>query len=46
MMDARPASGEELSDWGRGFVRLQQLDEGIAGREAADARAIGVIERD
>ena len=45
VMDARPACREELSDRGFGFVRLQQFDQGFTGREAADARPIGVMQR-
>lgn len=36
---------DEASDRGIRIVRLQELHQGLAGRETDDPRAIGVVER-
>lgn len=46
VMDARAAFGDELADGCVRMLGLEQLDEGITGREAGNARAVGVVERD
>jgi hypothetical protein len=42
VMDAGAAARDELSDGGLGSVRLEQLDEGLAGLEADDRRTVGI----
>lgn len=44
VVNARSAFGDELADWGVVRACLEQLDQGVAGREARDVRAIGVVE--
>ena len=46
VMDARATFGDELADGCVRMLGLEQLDEGVTGREAGDARTIGVVERD
>ncbi len=44
VMQARTASGDELSDRGIGSDWLEQLDQRVAGCQSRDARAVGVVE--
>src|SRR5512146_543544 len=46
VVDARAALGDEPGDWRIGGFRLEQLDERLAGREAYDARTVGIGQRD
>ena len=45
VMNARTTFGDELADGRGGIIGLEQLDEGVAGTKASDARAVGVVER-
>lgn len=45
VMQAWAASGDELPDRGLGVQWLEQLDECVAGREAFNSSAVGVVER-
>jgi hypothetical protein len=45
-MDSGAAFGDELADRRVGMFGLEQLDEGITGREAGDPGTIGIVERD
>jgi len=46
VMDAWASFGDELADRRVGILRLEQLDEGVSGREAGDAGTIGIVQRD
>src|SRR5215211_3495147 len=46
VMDAGATFGDELADGGVRISSLEQLDQGVAGREAPDTGSIGVVERD
>ena len=46
VMEARATFGDELADRRVGMFGLEQLDEGVTGREAGDPGTIGVVERD
>lgn len=37
--------GDELSDWRIRLLRLQELHQGVTGRQARDPGAIGVVQR-
>ena len=45
VMDAGTAFGDELADGCVRLLGLEQLDEGVTGREAGDVRTVGVVER-
>jgi len=45
VMDSGPALGHKSADWRVRGLGFEQLDERIAGSEADDRRAIGVVER-
>ena len=45
VMDAWATFGDELADRRVGMFGLEQLDEGITGREAGDPGTIGIVER-
>lgn len=44
MVNSRPAFGDEPGDRRLRIVRLQQLDQGLSGREARDASSVRVFE--
>ena len=44
VVNSRPAFGHKPADWRVRGLRFEQLDEGIAGSEADDRRAVGVVE--
>ena len=46
VVDAWAALGDELADRRIARACLQQLDEAITGREAGNARTVGIVERD
>jgi hypothetical protein len=43
-MNAWASFGDELADRRVGIFRLEQLDEGVSGREAGDPGTIGAVE--